>query len=204
MSSVQAESTREGDPSNLWLSRARVRRLEAESIRDTLMSIADRLDLKLEGTSVPVHLTDFLEGRGRPGMSGPADSEFRRSIFISVRRNFLVPMMSTFDAPTPFSSMGRRNVSSVPAQSLTLLNDPFVHQLAKAWSETILGLPNASDEQRLDTMYLTAFSRHPTPEEQTSALEYVAAQTALNRTQPAVWQDVAHVLMNMKELILRF
>ena len=204
MSSVTAEPMREIDPGNIWFSRARVRRLEAEAIRDTLMSISDRLDVKLEGTSVPVHLTEFLEGRGRPGKSGPADSEFRRSVFISVRRNFLVPMMSTFDAPNPFSSMGRRNVSSVPAQSLTLLNDPFVHQLAKDWSETIVALPNATDSQRLDTMYLTAFSRPPTPEEQASALEYIVAQTALNRTRQAVWQDLAHVLMNMKELILRF
>jgi hypothetical protein len=100
--------------------------------------------------------------------------------------------------------MGRRNVSSVPAQSLTLLNDPFVHQLAKDWSEMIVALPDVTDQQRLDTMYLTAFARHPTPEEQASTLEYVAAQTALNRTPQAVWQDVAHVLMNMKELILRF
>ena len=204
MSSAVAQPAEDSDPSNMWLSRARVRRLEAEAIRDTLMRIADRLDVKLEGNSVPVHLTEFLEGRGRPGKSGPADSEFRRSIFIAVRRNFLIPMMSTFDAPNPFSSMGRRNVSSVPAQSLTLMNDPLVHQLAKDWSETILAQPNTTDQQRLDTMYLTAFSRHPTPAEQASALEYVAAQAALNRTQQSVWQDVAHVLMNMKELILRF
>ncbi len=204
LSSMVDEPTREIDPDNTWLSRARVRRLEAEAIRDTLMSIADRLDLKLEGTSVPVHLTDFLQGRGRPGKSGPADSEFRRSVFISVRRNFLVPMMSTFDAPNPFSSMGRRNVSSVPAQSLTLLNDPFVHELAKDWSEQIVALTNATNVQRLDTMYLTAFSRHPTTEEQARALEYIATQTALGRTQQAVWNDIAHVLMNMKELILRF
>lgn len=204
LSSSIDDSAKEKDPDNKWLSRARVRRLEAESIRDTLMSIADRLDVKLEGSSVPVHLTEFLEGRGRPGRSGPADSEFRRSVFISVRRNFLVPMMTTFDAPNPFSSMGRRNVSSVPAQSLTLLNDPFVHQLAKDWSQAMVALPNATDEQRLDTMYLTAFARHPTAAEQKSTLEYVAAQIALGRNPNAVWQDVAHVLMNMKELILRF
>ncbi len=204
LSSLVADSTREVDPDNVWLSRARVRRLEAEAIRDTLMSIADRLDVKLEGNSVPVHLTEFLEGRGRPGKSGPANSDFRRSVFISVRRNFLIPMMSTFDAPNPFSSMGRRNVSSVPAQSLTLLNDPFVHELAKAWSEAVVSLPDTADVERLDRMYLTAFSRSPTAAEQASTLDYVTAQLKLGRAPQAVWQDVAHVLMNMKELILRF
>jgi hypothetical protein len=68
----------------------------------------------------------------------------------------------------------------------------------------MVALPNANDEQRLDTMYLTAFARHPTAAEQKSTLEYVAAQIALGRNPNAVWQDVAHVLMNMKELILRF
>ncbi len=56
--------------------------------------------------------------------------------------------------------MGRRNVSSVPAQSLTLLNDPFVHQLAKQWSESMGGIDYA--ESRLTQMYLAAFSRVPT------------------------------------------
>jgi len=204
ISSANNSSSRELDPDNLWLTRARVRRLEAEAIRDTLMSIAGRLDLRLEGGSVPVHLTEFLEGRGRPGMSGPADGEFRRSLYISVRRNFLVPMMSIFDSPNPFSSMGRRNVSSVPAQSLTLLNDPFVHQLAKHWSQALLARADISDDQRLEQMYLAAFSRRPTKEEQAAAIGFIADQMATGRNQQDVWQDVAHVVMNMKELILRF
>jgi len=204
ISSANNSSSRELDPDNLWLTRARVRRLEAEAIRDTLMSIAGRLDLRLEGGSVPVHLTEFLEGRGRPGMSGPADGEFRRSLYISVRRNFLVPMMSIFDSPNPFSSMGRRNVSSVPAQSLTLLNDPFVHQLAKHWSQALLARADMSDDQRLEQMYLAAFSRRPTKEEQAAAIGFIADQMATGRNQQDVWQDVAHVVMNMKELILRF
>ena len=204
LSSSPNASARELDPGNLWLTRARVRRLEAEAIRDTLMSIAGRLDWRLEGGSVPVHLTEFLEGRGRPGVSGPADGEFRRSLYISVRRNFLVPMMSTFDSPNPFSSMGRRNVSSVPAQSLTLLNDPFVHQLAKFWSQAILEQANLSDEQRLEQIYLTAFSRRPTSDEQAAAIGFIAEQVAAGRSQQDVWQDVTHVVMNIKELILRF
>ncbi len=62
------------------------------------MRIADRLDMKLESGSVPVHLTDFLEGRGRPGHSGPPDGASRRSIFVSGAQEFSYTMMSTFDA----------------------------------------------------------------------------------------------------------
>ena len=78
------------------------------------------------GPSVPVHLTSYMEGRGRPGRSGSLDGDGRRSIYLSVRRNFLNPMLLAFDAPVPFSTMGRRNVSNVPAQALCLLNDPLV------------------------------------------------------------------------------
>ena len=204
MSSTATPESIAQDPDNLWLARGRVRRLEAEAIRDTLMSVAGRLDLRLEGGSVPVHLTDFLEGRGRPGKSGPADGEFRRSVYIAVRRNFLVPMMTTFDSPNPFSSMGRRNVSSVPAQSLTLLNDPFVHQLARYWVESRDVANAASDNERLARMYLSAFSRQPTEDERAAALGFWAEQIANGRTAPDAWQDLAHVLMNMKEMILRF
>ena len=201
-SSVTEGEANEADPDNLWLARARVRRLEGEAIRDTLMSVAGRLDVRLEGGSVPVHLTDFLEGRGRPAKSGPADGDFRRSVFIAVRRNFLVPMLTTFDAPNPSSSMGRRNVSSVPAQSLTLLNDPLVHQLAKYWIESLANV--TSDQQRLELMYLSAFSRRPTADECEAAMAFIAEQTAAGRVPQDAWQDLAHVLMNMKEMILRF
>ena len=72
------------------------------------------------GPSVPVHLTAFMDGRGRPGHSGPLDGDGRRSLYLAVRRNFLNPMFLAFDSPVPFSCMGRRNVSNVPAQALIL------------------------------------------------------------------------------------
>ena len=90
------------------------------------------------GPSVPVHLTSFMEGRGRPGRSGPLDGDGRRSIYLNVRRNFLNPMFLAFDAPVPFSTMGRRNVSNVPAQALTLMNDPLVVGQARLWAERVM------------------------------------------------------------------
>ena len=74
-----------------------------------------------------------MEGRGRPGRNGPLDGNGRRSIYIEVRRNFLSPLMRTFDTPQPFSTVGRRNQSNVPAQALILLNDPFVRQQTDLW-----------------------------------------------------------------------
>jgi hypothetical protein len=199
-----SELAREKDPDNRWLSHARVRRLEAESIRDTLLAVSGQLDHRgtsAEVPSIPVHLTEFLEGRGRPGRNGPLDGAGKRSLYLEVRRNFLNPMMSTFDTPNPFSSMGRRNVSNVPAQSLILLNDPLVHQLADRWAERILR-EDSNDSGRIRKMWLEAFSREPTSLELQLMDSFVhSAEFASPRD---AYRSVAHMLMNNKETIFRF
>ena len=126
------------DPANVLLHRMNVRRLEAEAIRDAMLAVSGRLDRTLFGPSVLPHLTPFMDGRGRPGKSGPLDGDGRRSLYLNVRRNFLTPMFLAFDFPVPFSTMGRRNVSNVPAQALTLMNDPFVVQQARLWADRVL------------------------------------------------------------------
>ncbi len=133
MASKGDAKTDEADPSNLLLHRANIKRLEAEAIRDSLLAVSGRLDLAAGGPSVPVYLTSFMEGRGRPGGSGPMDGAGRRSVYTELRRNFISPMLLAFDMPIPFSSMGRRSISNVPAQALILMNDPFVLAQAELW-----------------------------------------------------------------------
>jgi hypothetical protein len=202
MSSVPADSAAEqADPENILLHRANLRRLEGEAIRDAVLAISGRLDPKLGGPSVPVHLTAFMDGRGRPG-SGPLDGAGRRSIYIAVRRNFLPPMMLAFDAPIPFTSMGRRNVSNVPAQALILMNDPFIVEQAKLWAKKLT--PVSDPAERVRQMYLTAFSRPPTAAELADADTFLAEQRALYGAKDAderAWADFAHVLFNVKEFI---
>jgi hypothetical protein len=169
-----------------------------------LLAISGQLDHRwtsLESPSVPVHLTEFLEGRGRPGRNGPLDGAGKRSLYLEVRRNFLNPMMLTFDTPSPFSSMGRRNVSNVPAQSLILLNDPLVHQLADRWSDRILQ-EHTSDADRIRIMWLSAFSREPTSLELELMDRFVHAPDFA--TPKDAYRSLAHMLMNNKEAIYRF
>jgi hypothetical protein len=199
-----SQLARDKDPDNVWLSHARVRRLESESIRDTLLAISGQLDHRstsAEIPSIPVHLTEFLEGRGRPGRNGPLDGAGKRSLYLEVRRNFLNPMMLTFDTPNPFSSMGRRNVSNVPAQSLILLNDPLVHQLADRWADRILA-DQASDESRIRRMWIEAFSREPTSMEMELMGRFVHSQDFASPKD--AYRSLAHMLMNNKEAIFRF
>jgi hypothetical protein len=175
-----------------------VRRLEAEAIRDAILAVSGRLDRTVYGPTVDVYLTPFMEGRGKPKESGPLDGDGRRSIYIAARRNFLPPMMLAFDAPVPFSTIGRRSVSNVPAQALILLNDPFVIGQAKVWAERVTGdKALATPGQRIERMYEQAFARPPTEQERNEALEFVAAQP----DERQAWADLAHVLMNVKEFI---
>jgi hypothetical protein len=210
MSSAGSESSDRLDPTNRLLHRMNVRRLEAESIRDALLSVAGALDQKIYGPSVPVHLTSFMEGRGRPAHSGPLDGAGRRSLYLSVRRNFLNPMLLAFDAPVPFSTMGRRNVSNVPAQALTLLNDPLVIDQARLWAKREIIRPARSINERLERLYLTAFGRPPSADEARSSEAFLAAsgveiKNAGRRLSApgavAPWADLCHVLINMKEFI---
>jgi hypothetical protein len=202
--SRESETAKTKDPSNILLSHARVRRLEAEAIRDTMLSITGQLDLRWmpdAAPSVPVHLTEFLEGRGRPGRNGPLDGMGKRSLYLEIRRNFLNPMMTTFDTPTPFSTMGRRNVSNVPAQSLILLNDPLVHQLADRWSQQILK-SYESDPERVRSMMLSAVSREPTQSELDLILAFL--QSSEFKSPADAYRSLAHMILNNKEILFRF
>ena len=111
----QAERAAAVDSQNKLLHRQNVRRLEAEAIRDAMLLVSGRLDRTMEGPGVLPFLTEHQVGRGRPA-SGPLDGNGRRSIYLQVRRNFLNPMFVAFDYPTPFTTIGRRTVSNVPAQ----------------------------------------------------------------------------------------
>jgi hypothetical protein len=204
MSSRAAEAAELRDPDNKLWHRMPIRRLEAESIRDAMLAVSGRLDPKLYGPSVPPYLTPHMAGRGRPDHSGPLDGLGRRSIYLSVRRNFLTPMFLAFDYPIPFTTMGRRSVSNVPAQALALMNNPLVVQQAELWARRILAEPATAPAQRVCRMYVDAFGRPPTAVELAEALAFLEEQGRNNGgavNDHRAWADLGHVLFNVKEFI---
>jgi Protein of unknown function (DUF1553)/Protein of unknown function (DUF1549)/Planctomycete cytochrome C len=186
------------DPDNRLLHRAFLHRLEGEAIRDEILAVSGRLNPAAFGPAVPIHLSDFLEGRGRPE-SGPLDGNGRRSIYLSISRNFLAPMMLAFDTPIPFNTMGRRASSNVPAQALIMMNDPFVIQQAELWAKRLP--PDATSDKRIAAMYLQAFAREPLPAEREAALAFLAAAEPGKAPGARAWSDLAHALFNTKEFI---
>jgi len=209
MSSRPADSVaEEKDPQNLLLHRMPVRRLESEPLRDAMLAVSGQLNTAMFGPPVPVHLTEFMDGRGRPGQSGPLDGAGRRSIYQEVRRNFLPPMMRAFDCPMPFRTIGRRTASNVPAQSLILMNDPFVAGQAQAWAKAVLARSGLSPEQRITELYETSLSRPPEPSELAAGLAFLERQGQAHsgpgpQCSPgqAAWADLCHVLLNLKEFV---
>jgi hypothetical protein len=190
------------DPTNLRLHRMPVRRLPAESLRDAIFAVSGRLDLTPFGESVPTHRTPFMTGRGaRP--SGPLDGNGRRSIYLAVYRNFFNPFLSSFDAPSPFGPQGRRSQSNVPAQALTLLNDPMVREQARFWAARILASANPksspSHAEMIAEMIESAHGTEATSQQIASLEEFLRQQSELyGECDERAWTDLAHALFNMK------
>ncbi len=203
MSSHANPAALAADPKNLLWHYRPPKRLQGEAIRDALLSLSGELERTFYGEPVPIHLTPFMDGRGRPNQSGPIDGDRRRSIYIAVRRNFVSPFMLTFDTPSPFSAMGRRNVSNVPAQALIMMNDPFVVEQSMHWANSVRGAA-AIAADRIAAMYQAAFCRRPTAEETYSALQFLHAESAargVSEDDASLWIDLAHALVNTKEFI---
>jgi hypothetical protein len=197
------------DANNDYLSFANVKKLEGESVRDGLLYVAGQLDMKIDGGTSRVYLTDFMTGRGRPGANGSMNGDGRRSLFLEVRRNFLNPMLTAFDMPTPFSSMGKRNASNVPGQALTMINDPLLHWVARKWAERELG-ESRSDEERVGRMLLAVMGRQPGSEQIKMSMEYLAEERMLSGSSDPkereieIWSSLAHAVLNSKNMLFRF
>lgn len=190
------------DPQNNYWHYRPVRRLTAEAIRDQMLKVSGSLVPEIGGPSIEVHLTEFMKGRGRPIASGPLDGAGRRSLYLAQRRNFLTPMLLVFDFPVPMGTMGRRTISNVPAQALTLMNDPFVLDQAARWAHRLLA-EYEDDEQRMVALTETAWGYPPNSVQLQQYREFLQRQRALDSggDPTAAWRDLCHTLFNTKQFI---
>jgi mono/diheme cytochrome c family protein len=194
------------DPENRLLHQYPARRLEAEAVRDSILAVSGRLDRTLYGPSIqPYRLEPEPERRLFPG---PLDGNGRRSVYIKVTLMQGSKFLEVFNFPDPKMAQGRRDVTNVPAQALTLMNDPFVIGQAEFWAERLVAAPDGSVAARIDRMFRTALGRPPLPAEQQrfelmvrdlASLLGVAEGDVL-KSKP-VWKDVAHTIFNFKEFI---
>ncbi len=205
-SSIATRNMRERDPDNRLLAHYPARRAEAEAIRDILLYASGRLDRTMYGPSIhPYRATADNEKRL---YVGPLDGDGRRSIYLKNQLMEARHFISAFNVPGGKVTQGRRDRTNVPAQSLALLNDPLVVELAKLWSNNLIHDGATTIEERLDRMATGALSRPWHDDERSQWVEFVR-QTAKQlqcleaniMNDQRVWQEIAHTMFNLKEMI---
>jgi hypothetical protein len=175
------------DPANRYLWHFRPRRLEAETIRDTLLAVGGNLDPKMFGPSV-------------------LENTARRSVYLRVKRSELIPIMTMFDAPEPTQSIGERIITTVPTQALAMMNSPFVRQQAEKLFERIRPAKDAPLEEVIDRGYQVAFARSPSSEERARMLAFIEQQRSTMGANTAETTNKAlvefcHVLVCLNEFV---
>jgi len=196
--SVASVDALKKDPANRLLSHMPLQRLRAEAVRDSLLAVSGQLDPQMYGYTGPA---DFNQGGG--------PSNLRRGIYQYIKREAQDHLMVMFDAPEPSRATGSRESSNVPGQSLLLLNNPFVHQQARAWAaKDLQTFKTLALEQRVERLFSEALGRKPSQSETQSLIEFVQNQAAAYElpytaqgTDPRLWTDVCHVLLNAKEFL---
>jgi hypothetical protein len=194
------------DPRNRLLHHYPLRRLEAEAIRDALLAASGRLDEQLYGP--PINPFRVHEDPQKRLFSGALDGDGRRSLYLKATIMEPPKFLTLFNQPDPKIPTGHRDVTNTPAQSLALLNDPFVHAMAEHWATQLVQSPDDAVESRLATIFPFALGRRPTADElqrwsasvhDLAVLHQVDAASQM--TSVRLWKDVVHALFNVKEFI---
>ena len=180
-------TTTERDPDNHLWARRPARRLEAEAIRDALLQLGGKLDLKMYGPS---------ESNNESG---------RRSVYLRVKGSELVPFMTMFDAPEPNQSIGDRGNTTVPTQALAVMNSPFVQDLAAQFLNRIMATNPAGDEAVITRAYELALGRQPEAQEVQRLAAFIEQQTQLLGEKPDARNQAlrafCHALLCLNEFI---
>jgi Protein of unknown function (DUF1553) len=165
----------EKDPSNVYVWRHPQRRLDAESIRDAILFVSGSLQAEpMPGTALPpANPQGVINIRANVDQL-PAGKESYRSVYLPIVRNNLPEVLELFDAADPSLVIGQRDVTTVPAQSLYLLNSSFVIGQSQQLAQRVIERAGA-DEERLARTFALALSRAPTPEEQSRSLSFLSA-----------------------------
>jgi uncharacterized protein DUF1553/uncharacterized protein DUF1549/cytochrome c/3-keto-disaccharide hydrolase len=176
------------DPDNTLLWRQNLRRLEAEAIRDAVLSTAGSLNAQMYGRGIfPTLSPEVLSSQSRPGNgwenNQPAAQQARRTIYIFVKRTLGVPLLESFDAASPDTPSAHRNVTTVAPQALILLNGEFLEQQAAAMAARVAA-EAPEDGAQIDLAYRLALGRAPSSMEREVALAYLSREAAR-------WQTLA-------------
>ncbi len=208
------------DPENRLLWRMNRRRLDAESLRDSLLAVSGRLAPSMGGPGLPLEYQENSGGLGKGGVNPPSfrlarfrpEQEFVRTVYLPVIRSAPQPgpaeVRNVFDFTQPGEFAGQRFVTTVPTQALFLMNAHLLKQRARDLAELTLTTV-AVENNRLDSLWLTALNRPITDAERVDALAFLADMRDVHRTlAPAArelraWAELCHALLASNEFLVR-
>ena len=175
------------DPANRLWWRQPTRRLEAEAIRDAVLAVGGSLDLTMYGRGT-------LDGNSA-----------RRSVYLTVKRSQMVPLLQMFDVPEALQSIGERSVTTVPTQSLAFMNSPFVRTAAQKFAQRLKPAAEKSASQAIEQAYLIALSRRPTEAEANRMHGFIERQAEsygkASQAREQAIVDCCQVLLCLNEFI---
>ncbi|MGE5193385.1 MAG: DUF1549 and DUF1553 domain-containing protein [Deltaproteobacteria bacterium] len=211
------------DPGNQLYWHFDRQRLTAESIRDSLLSVAGLLDAATYGPSVYPELPpDFSKREAWKVSANPGDCA-RRSVYIHAKRNLPYPLLEAFDLPDMHESCARRSQTTVAPQALMLLNSDLVLRYAQSFAGRLLEEnPHGDLPPLIRSAYTLAFGRAPTEDESAAAERFISRQQSLIESErrpnrplllprsfpkfldpplAAAVTDFCHALMNANEFV---
>jgi hypothetical protein len=199
LSSRFDEKNFEADPDNVLVWRMPKRRLEAEALRDTMLSVAGRLDLTPPKGSPVAKGGEGNAGfrfRGGPG-GDPIATDTHRTVYLAIVRDGLPEMLTLFDFPDPSLIIGERATTTVPAQSLYMMNNPFVIKQAEAMADKLLEGEGEADA-KLKRAYQLCYSRPPSEKELKNAQKFLE-EYGKEKTPRATWAALCQALFASAE-----
>lgn len=173
------------DPDNKLHWRYNMRRLDFESVHDSLLAIAGTLDLSLGGKSIPIGSEDFAT---------------RRAVYTFIDRRNPAEILTQFDFPSPNVPTGKRYMTIVPQQSLFMMNSPLVIETARKLTHRPEFLALGSDEERVSSLYLAIFQRPPNETETALSLRYVETNPGGTSTEAPVATVMSKAASRQAEL----
>ncbi len=188
------------DPTNELLGAYPRRRLDAESIRDTLLQLGGALDTSPAGAHPFPPQSEWKFTQHNPFRA--VYESRRRSVYLMTQRIQRHPFLATFDGADPSASTAARLTSTTPVQALFLLNDPLVHEQSAAFAARIRREASAPPD-RIRLAYALAFARQPDAAEESEAshfLERLAANSSPD-AERAAWEAFARALFRLNEFV---
>jgi hypothetical protein len=210
------------DPEDKLVWRYNRHRLEGEAIRDAMLEVSGRLNLKMGGRGVFPPLPIGVDPRGGWKRNEDPDETQRRSVYTFVRRNTRYPMFEVFDMPDTHESCPRRNTTVTAPQALELLNNELVLDWSKSLAGKVLNDGGLTPEAQVDRAYRLTFSRTPSESERKTALQFLNRQSAIlaermatddktplpdnlpqgvEKPSAAALVDLCHALLNSNEFV---